>query len=87
MLCVSVLFILLGEMYWKYVSDGIKHVGDMSYGVYIYSFPLQQMLIALLPNIKPIQLMCLTMVSVLPIAYVSWRYIEKPALSLKRHLQ
>lgn len=87
MLCFSVLFILLGEMYWKCVSDAIKHVGDMSYGVYIYSFPLQQMLIAWLPNINPIQLMCLTIVSVLPIAYVSWRYIEKPALSLKRYLQ
>lgn len=87
MLCFSVLFILLGEMYWKCVSDAIKHVGDMSYGVYIYSFPLQQMLIAWLPNINPIQLMCLTIVSVLPISYVSWRYIEKPALSLKRYLQ
>ena len=68
------------------MSDGIKHIGDMSYGVYIYSFPLQQILIAILPNITPVQLMCLTMVSVLPIAYVSWRYIEKPALSLKRYV-
>lgn len=86
MLCVSVLFILLGEMYWKCLSDGIKHVGDMSYGVYIYSFPLQQILIAILPNITPVQLMCLTIAAVLPIAYVSWKCIEKPALSLKRYV-
>ena len=81
MLCVSVLFILLGEMYWECVSVGIKRIGDMSYGIYIYSFPLQQMLIAMLPNISPLQLTYLTIVVVLPISYLSWRYIEKPTLS------
>ena len=86
MLSISVLFVLLGEMYWQQVSSGVKRLGDMSYGVYIYSFPLQQILIALLPNITPLQLMLLTIVMVLPIAYASWRFIEKPSLSLKRYI-
>ena len=86
MLCMSVLFIMLGEMYWKPVSDGLKRIGDMSYGTYIYAFPIQQMLIAMIPGVSPWQLTMLTIVAVLPIAFASWHIIEKNALSLKKYL-
>ena len=86
MLCMSVIFIMFGEMYWKPVSDGLKRIGDMSYGTYIYAFPIQQMLIALMPGITPIGLLVLTVVAVLPVAFASWRIIEKNALSLKKYL-
>lgn len=86
MLFVSALFIMLGELYWKPVSDGLKRIGDMSYGTYIYAFPIQQMLIASIPGITPIWLMVLTSISVLPIAFASWHIVEKRALSLKKYL-
>ena len=86
MLCVSVMFIMVGEMYWKPVSDVFKRVGDLSYGTYIYAFPIQQMMIASIPDIAPRTLMALTIVIALPIAFMSWRIIEKPALSLKKYL-
>jgi peptidoglycan/LPS O-acetylase OafA/YrhL len=86
MLCVSVMFLMVGEMCWQPVSDVFRRVGDLSYGVYIYSFPIQQMVIASIPGIAPRTIMALTIVIVLPVAFVSWRIIEKPALSMKKYL-
>lgn len=77
---------MLGEMYWKPVSDGLKRIGDMSYGTYIYAFPIQQILIALIPGITPIGVLVLTVIIVLPIAFASWHIVEKNALSLKKYL-
>lgn len=86
MLCVSVIFIMVGEMYWKPVSDMFKRVGDLSYGTYIYAFPIQQMIIASIPGITPRTLMILTIAIVLPVAFASWKLIEVPSLSLKKYL-
>lgn len=55
-------------------------------GVYIYSFPIQQMIIASIPGITPRTIMALTIMIALPVAFASWRIIEKPALVLKKHL-
>lgn len=85
-LCISVIFIMVGEMYWKPISDMFKRVGDLSYGVYIYSFPIQQMIIASIPGIAPRTIMALTIVIALPVAFASWRMVEKPVLSLKKYL-
>lgn len=86
MLCVSVIFIMIGEMYWQPMSDVFKRVGDLSYGVYIYSFPIQQMIIASIPGIAPRTIMASTVVIVLPVAFASWRIIERPMLGLKKWL-
>ena len=86
LLCLSVLFIMVGEKYWKPVSEGLKRIGDMSYGTYIYAYPIQQMLIAMIPGITPIGLMALTVITVLPVAFASWHIVEKRALALKRYL-
>ena len=86
LLFISVLFIMVGELYWNPISVVLERIGDVSYGVYIYSFPLQQMLIAKITEIHPIQLLLLTIIIVLPIAYLSWCIIEKPSLSLKKYL-
>ena len=86
MLCVSVMFIMVGEMYWQPVSDALNRIGDLSYGTYIYAFPIQQMIIASIPCITPRMLMILTISIVLPVAFSSWKLIEVPSLSLKKYL-
>ncbi len=57
--------------------------GDYSYGVYTYAFPIQQTLIALKPDISPELLTILAIAVVFPVAMLSWRLVEKPALARK----
>ena len=69
-------------------SDWFKkltHRGDLSYGVYIYAFPVQQALVPL-SNETAIPWLTNTLLS-LPITFLlaglSWRLVERPALALK----
>lgn len=59
---------------------------DLSYGVYIYAGPLQQSMISLMPGIGPIVLSLLTMLLVMPIALMSWLWVEKPALRMRHNV-
>jgi peptidoglycan/LPS O-acetylase OafA/YrhL len=58
--------------------------GDFSYGVYLWAFPVQQFVI--MKRVYPPMWVDLPLVAAItiPIAVVSWRLVEKPALSLKR---
>jgi peptidoglycan/LPS O-acetylase OafA/YrhL len=59
--------------------------GDYSYGVYLYAFPVQQMLVYLYPGLREwwINFM-LSFPIVLACSYCSWHLIEKHALKLKQ---
>lgn len=57
---------------------------DISYGVYIYAFPVQQLLAILaVANDAPLWFGVLATVLTLPLAVLSWVCIERPALRLK----
>ncbi|MEO8345820.1 MAG: acyltransferase [Betaproteobacteria bacterium] len=60
-----------------------NHFGDYSYGVYVYSFPIQQTLVERLPGINPMPLFSLAMLLTLALAALSWHGLEAPALRLK----
>jgi peptidoglycan/LPS O-acetylase OafA/YrhL len=67
------------------LSRATRHT-DLSYGVYLYSFPIQQALLARFGTSLPMAILmslCAAMMT-LGIAYLSWRWIESPALSLKQ---
>jgi peptidoglycan/LPS O-acetylase OafA/YrhL len=58
--------------------------GDLSYGIYIYAFPVQQTLIWLLgKQLSWGALFAVTLVSTGALAFMSWHLIEKRALRLK----
>jgi len=58
--------------------------GDLSYGIYIYAFPVQQTIIWALGDRLPfVPSLLLALAITLLLAYFSWHYIEKPALRLK----
>jgi len=61
------------------VSRGAAN--DYSYGLYIYSFPIQQTLIAAgFHHSGPVALLACTALFTLPIAILSWHFLEKPLM-------
>ena len=64
--------------------DRYNQLGDYSYGVYIYAFPVQEILAHLFKGISPIPMMLAAFPIVLIAAVFSWHFIEKPAMS-RRH--
>jgi len=56
---------------------------DTSFGIYIFAGPTQQTLLWLVPALTPIWLSLTAFAIVLPIAFVSWIVVEKPALRLR----
>ena len=61
---------------------------DLSYGVYIYAFPIQQLLIISgIGRVNPIMFAVIAAIATLPLAALSWFLVEKPAMSLKSRLK
>jgi peptidoglycan/LPS O-acetylase OafA/YrhL len=58
--------------------------GDYSYGMYIYSLPVQQTLCTIFAGIGILRLTITSIAITYFMAYLSWHLIEKKALSLKR---
>jgi len=57
--------------------------GDYSYGIYIYAFPIQQSIIALIPNISVINMIIISFIFTLILSILSWKYVEKTSLKYK----
>ena len=62
--------------------------GDYSYGLYVYAFPIQQLLIWRMGDwASPVLICVLTVALTLPVAALSWHALEKPALDWLRALR
>ena len=59
---------------------------DLSYGTYLYGWPVQQALHALFPALGTGASLALAIAVTLCLAAASWFLVEKPALNLKRRL-
>lgn len=57
---------------------------DISYGIYVLSFPIQQTFIFNQWITNPWLIFICTMLIVTPLALFSWKFIEKPALKWKK---
>ena len=57
---------------------------DISYGIYLYAFPIQQAAIALAGPLSPLQLVVLSLPPTILLAAASCLLIERPALRLKQ---
>lgn len=74
-------------LYLAYVPSGpllgFNRVGDASYGLYIYSFPIQQSVVQLHPGLSPTELTLRTAMVVLPLSFASWHLLESRILDTK----
>lgn len=62
---------------------GFNRLGDCSYGVYIYAFPIQQTVASLVPGIGVTGMVTLAGTATLVCGALSWHLVEKHALRLK----
>jgi peptidoglycan/LPS O-acetylase OafA/YrhL len=76
-------FVLLLALHPKLKLPSIDRWGDISYGLYIYAFPVQQSIAYLIPNVQPIGMFILSTVITVVLAILSWRLVEKPVLKMK----
>jgi len=60
-----------------------NRLGDYSYGMYIYAFPIQQIIAALYKECTPLIMMMLSLPLTLFFAVLSWHGIEKRTLAQK----
>ncbi len=65
------------------VAPRLQPRDDLSYGVYLYGWPVQQALHALFPAMPATLSIAPALATTLLIAFLSWRLIERPALALK----
>ncbi len=79
-------FFLYATMWLVYVPDfhWYNRVGDYSYGVYIYGWPVQETLVQWFPGLTPVELFFAAAAGTLPLAALSWHLVEQPALQLKQ---
>lgn len=57
--------------------------GDVSYGLYLLAFPVQQVAVHLLPGLSALGLIAISLPITYLLATLSWRIVERPALRLK----
>jgi len=60
-----------------------NRIGDYSYGLYVYAFPIQQTIVQRVPGVEPLLLLAYAFPAALAMAVLSWHAIEHPALGLK----
>jgi peptidoglycan/LPS O-acetylase OafA/YrhL len=61
--------------------------GDLSYGIFLYAFPVQQLIVHFLAGkIEIWQMIVLSLIGTVPFAVLSWKFIERPALQFRQKL-
>jgi peptidoglycan/LPS O-acetylase OafA/YrhL len=64
-----------------------NRVGDFSYGMYIYAFPVQIVLYHLWPQVGPLRMLVISFAITWLFAYGSWHLVEERSLRLKGAFQ
>lgn len=76
-----------GVFWFALIPNGaIRHfnaLGDYSYGLYIFAWPIQQTAFLMAPNIAPHEMFVLISPAILLAAAASWHWVERPALDAR----
>lgn len=86
-LLLPVVLLWVAYVPWKWGQrqwQRFREYGDISYGMYLYAFPVQQILVLYLGHLLTVpRLALVSMVCTIPFAVASRKWIEMPALTLK----
>jgi peptidoglycan/LPS O-acetylase OafA/YrhL len=74
----------LGRRQWR-VAAAIRRLGDPSYGMYIYAFPIQQLIVLGLPGVSAPLLAAAAVPAAAAAGYASWHLIEARCLRAGRN--
>jgi peptidoglycan/LPS O-acetylase OafA/YrhL len=67
----------------KIYMPKLNFKNDISYGIYILSWPVQQLILHYQLTNHPLIMFVYSMAIIIPLSLVSWIYIEKPSLKFK----
>lgn len=87
----TVAYATLGSVLLLSLGIGIRNplaalkIPDISYGIFLYGWPIQKVLISFMPNGDPWMLFVIALAMAMPCGYVSWILVEKPFLQLGRN--
>ena len=79
---LPVLVIFFGVISTPYISSIGEKIGDNSYGIYIYGWFVQQLLLSLF-NLNTYELMVGSLLVAYIVGLMSWHFVEKKALAYK----
>ncbi|MEP6881736.1 MAG: hypothetical protein ABI866_07075 [Dokdonella sp.] len=86
--CVPMTMLVIGYFSfwfcWRLPPLRLPWQGDYSYGLFLYGFPVQQMIVAIFPDATPLTLTAMAVPTTLVFAMASWRWLEQPLLGLKQ---
>lgn len=83
---VSFIYLIFYISYKTKYRPVDENIGDISYGIYIYAWPTQQVVAYFTPDGDPYSNTLLSSIIVIILAYLSWHKIEKPMLGHKKNL-
>jgi peptidoglycan/LPS O-acetylase OafA/YrhL len=82
---IPLLVILIGISYSKTLAWFPEKFGDISYGIYIYGFIIQQTLLNYF-DLNPYLLALVALIPTYILSYFSWHFVEKKFLKYKNYI-
>lgn len=84
--CLPFVILYIGQMKSKAANWVHQKLGDPSYGIYLYAFPIQQLIVY---YCKPstFELFLYASIAAFAFGILSWKWVEKKALTLKRYIK
>lgn len=79
-------YVLFYAIYTRSAFNSVGTSVDLSYGIYLHSFWIQQALVAVFPAVflhAPLPFFACALTLSVALAFLSWTYVEKPAQRIK----